>query len=45
MSERSKVRRAQRSAREEKQAKTVMRWLIAIFIILTVACLAVYTTM
>ncbi len=41
MSERSKIRRAQREARQEKQARKVIMW-IAGFLVVFALCLLVY---
>ncbi|CCY66403.1 archaellin/type IV pilin N-terminal domain-containing protein [Marseilla massiliensis] len=40
MSQRSKVRHAQREAREEKQAKKVVTWIFAALIVLAVIFIA-----
>ena len=41
MSERSKARRAQREAKQEKQAKKVIMWIGGVLAVLTL-CLLVY---
>ncbi|MCH3981890.1 MAG: hypothetical protein LKE41_08290 [Prevotella sp.] len=45
MSERSKIRRAQRDAKQEKQAKKVINWIFAALIILALIFMIVSFSM
>lgn len=44
MSQKSKVRHAQREAQEEKQAKKVVTWIFAALVVLAVAFLIIAMT-
>ena len=45
MSERSKIRRAEAAARQEKEGKNVIKWLVVCMVILAIAVTAYYMTM
>lgn len=45
MSERSKIRRAKVAARQEKEGKNVIKWLVVCMVILAIAVTAYYMTM
>lgn len=42
MSEKSKVRRAKAAARQEKEGKNVIKWLVVCMVILAIAFMAYY---
>ena len=45
MSERSKIRPAKAAARQEKEGKNVIKWLVVCMVILAIAVTAYYMTM
>lgn len=45
MSEKSKLNRAKKAARQEKDAKKVINWIFAVLIILAIAFLVAFMTM
>lgn len=42
MSEKSKIRRAKAAARQEKEGKNVIKWLVVCMVILAIAFMAYY---
>ncbi|MGP1350687.1 MAG: hypothetical protein ACTTK2_03400 [Hoylesella marshii] len=42
MNQRRKMNRAQRAAQEEKQAKSVIRLIFGVLVLLAILCIAVY---
>ncbi len=45
MSERSKMRRAKAAARQEKEGKNVIKWLVVCMAVLAIAFMAYYMAM
>lgn len=42
MSEKSKIRRARREARQERQAKEVIMWIAVALVIIAILCIGYY---